>query len=80
MEKELTNHLIDLGTRFGQAKGLEESTVGRMCAADSRFFSRLHSGQTFTAKKYDKVVAWFAANWPAGADWPHNVARPKVAA
>lgn len=76
MENELAGHLLLLCTRFCEARKLEETTVGRLCAADGRFFSRIREGKTFTAKKYDEVVVWFAANWPPTATWPENVARP----
>lgn len=78
METELAKHLIALGTVFCRARDLEESTVGRLCASDGRFFSRIRDGKTFTAKKYDEVVGWFSANWPADADWPSNITRPVV--
>lgn len=80
MESELVTNLIALGTAYGKAKELKETTVGRLCAADGQFFTRIRSGKTFTAKKYDEVVGWFAANWPAGATWPRGVARPRAAA
>lgn len=76
METELANHLLTLSERFCVARELGEATVGRLCAADGRFFSRIREGKTFTAKKYDEVVAWFAKNWPEHAEWPHAVPRP----
>lgn len=78
METELASHLLVLSARFGEARKLEETTVGRLCAADGRFFSRIRDGKTFTAKKYDEVVGWFSANWPAAAEWPGDVARPDI--
>ncbi len=80
METELAANLIALGEAFGKARKLEETTVGRLCASDGRFFSRIREGKTFTAKKYDEVVAWFAANWPVGAVWPEGLQHPAVAA
>jgi hypothetical protein len=80
MEAELAHNLISLGSAFAGAKKLKLSTVGRMCAGDGRFFSRIEEGLTFTAKKYDEVVGWFEANWPDQVDWPETVQRPKVAA
>jgi len=76
MESELASHLIELARRFGKSKGLKETTVGRFCAQDGRFFARIRDGNTFTAKKYDEVVAWFSANWPSDAKWPEYVTRP----
>lgn len=80
MESELATNLIALGSAYGTARALKETTVGRLCAADGQFFSRIRDGKTFTAKKYDEVVGWFALNWPSGAQWPRGVVRPKVAA
>lgn len=77
MENELTANLFKLAERYGAARKLTESTVGKQCAADGRFFSRIRDGKTFTAKKYDEVVAWFATNWPAGAEWPETLTRPE---
>ena len=80
MERELASHLIALSDRYCAARNLKESTVGRLCAADGRFFTRVRGGLTFTAKKYDEVVAWFVDNWPDGAYWPSDVTRPEVIA
>ncbi len=72
----LTNHLFDLADAYRKVTRLEEATVGRLCAADGRFFARLRDGKTFTARKYDEVVRWFSANWPAEANWPEAIERP----
>lgn len=77
MQKELANHLLALASRYAAAKGLEESTVGRLSAADGRFFARLRDGKTFTAKKYDEVVRWFLSNWPDKAEWPTAIPAPE---
>lgn len=76
MEAELIRHLMLLLDRYRAAARYEESTVGRLCAADTSFFSRLREGKTLTARKYDQVVAWFSANWPPEAEWPSDVMRP----
>lgn len=76
MESELSRHLLTLAAAFGESRKLEETTVGRLCAADGRFFSRIREGKTFTAKKYDEVVAWFSGNWPESAVWPEEINRP----
>ncbi|WP_306049263.1 hypothetical protein [Oceaniradius stylonematis] len=76
METELQANLLELAERFCEARGLKESTVGRMCAADGEFFSRLRDGKSFTARKYDAVVRWFSENWPEEHGWPAQVIRP----
>lgn len=78
MENELASNLFTLCDRYSKSRLIEESTVGRLCASDGRFFSRIREGKTFTAKKYDDVVFWFAMNWPPEAEWPAAIARPSV--
>lgn len=76
MEKLLTRNLTALAEAYCDASGLSESTVGRLCAADGRFFSRIHEGKTYTLRKYDDVLGWFSKHWPDGVDWPEGVDRP----
>ncbi len=76
METVLVGHLFDLMEAYRKATNLGEATVGRFCAADGRFFTRLRDGKTFTARKYDEVVLWFASNWPEAAAWPKGIERP----
>ncbi|WP_205910138.1 hypothetical protein [Rhizobium rhizophilum] len=78
MEKALASHLLQLVGAYSAACQLNESTVGRFCAADGRFFSRIREGKTFTVKKYDEVVVWFAVNWPAELCWPQGIDRPVI--
>lgn len=76
METVLVAHLFDLMEAYRKATNLGEATVGRFCAADGRFFTRLRDGKTFTARKYDEVVLWFASNWPEGVAWPADIEHP----
>lgn len=78
MEAELAKNLLKLSEGYCAARGLGEATVGRLCAADSRFFVRIREGKTFTAKKYDDVVAWFSSHWPDGAVWPDSIKRMRA--
>lgn len=76
MEKKLSENLLLLCDVYKNGKSLKETTVGRLCAADGRFFARIREGKTFTAKKYDEVITWFSHHWPHGLDWPGSVERP----
>ena len=80
MEAQLVKNLETLLACFRQIDGRAESTVGRFCAGDGDFFDRLRAGSTFSIRKYDQVVAWFASNWPTGAEWPEDVVKPEPAA
>jgi hypothetical protein len=50
--------------RYAGERKLELVTVARLATGDWRFFQRVTEGASFTAKKYDGIVAWFADNWP----------------
>ena len=76
METELASNLAKLVDRYGASRGLTASTIGKMCASDGRFFSRLREGKTFTVRNYDDLIQWFSDNWPSDAQWPEEVGRP----
>ena len=82
MEKELANQLLHLAALYCEAKGIAETTVGRLSAADGKFFARVRAAKhraidakepSFTVRKRDEVVQWFAANWPDGVAWPDSI-------
>lgn len=75
METELRSHLIALAQAYAQLKGLEMVTVARLSAGDWRFFDRVGTGASFTARKYDEIVGWFASNWPEGVEQPAEPRR-----
>lgn len=76
MEITLRRHLETCATVFAKATKREASTVARLSTGDWRFFDRLKEGASFTARKYDTVMAWFSVNWPDDVVWPHDVPRP----
>lgn len=80
MEQELRTNLNSCAEAYAAARGFELSTVGRLAANDGSFFSRISSGRSFTARKYDEIIVWFSENWPSDAVWPSNVPRPTASA
>jgi hypothetical protein len=78
MEADLKHHLLSCAAAFGAARGLEPSTVSRLATGDWRFFDRIQDEASFTARKYDAIIAWFSENWPADAEWPEDAPRPKA--
>lgn len=76
MESTLRRHLETCALEFAKATEREASTVARLAAGDWRFFDRLSEGASFTARKYDAIMAWFGVNWPDSAAWPDDVPRP----
>lgn len=81
MENELRSNLLACATLYAEKREIGLSTLGRLAAGDWRFFDNLNKDdKTFTARKYDEVLAWFSRNWPDGTEWPHGIERPVEAA
>lgn len=79
MEQELADNLKACATAYAAAREFELSTLGRIVCGDSGFFIRLDDpNRTFTARKYDEVMGWFAQHWPEGVRWPKGVKRPEA--
>ena len=76
MEAELKQHLLSLSGAYAGAIDVGETTVWRRAINDPAFLDRLKSDKTITVRTYDRAVQWFSDNWPAGLEWPEQVARP----
>lgn len=77
MESELRSNLMACASAYAGAKSISLTTLGRLAAGDWRFFDRVEAGATtFTARKYDEVIAWFSERWPDDLAWPIDVPRP----
>lgn len=81
IEKTLRQNLIAMAKAYARANRIKLATVSRRAHGDAPFFDSLvaeERGKTprrrrpysFTARKYDEVMGWFAANWPEGLDRP----------
>jgi hypothetical protein len=76
METELKDILVRLSADFLRLTGRKQGGVWAAAVGDARFLERVHAGQTFTVKTFDRAVMWFSENWPEGVEWPEGVARP----
>lgn len=80
MEHTLRSALTLLVARFSEKTGLSAPTIGKRAINDNTFFARLAKGETgFNIRTYDRIVGWLSANWPEGAEWPADIARPEQA-
>lgn len=76
----ITNNLLVLAKAYATHKNLSLSTVSTYAANAGRFMANIEDGKSCTLRTYQRVVVWFAANWPADLEWPKGVERPKVEA
>jgi len=81
MEHQLKANLLGCADAFIASRRLARTTLGRLAAGDWKFFDRLSdTDKSFTARKYDEVMAWLSDNWPDEAEWPAGVERPQKSA
>lgn len=68
--------LVTLSDAYAGHLGLSHWRVSYLARGDGQFFQRLRSGAGCTVRTQQKVLTWFADNWPADLDWPSDIPRP----
>lgn len=59
-------NLLLLARCYAAETGVQLGAVARQCYGDSRIFDKLAAKEgSVTLPKYDAMVDWFFANWPA---------------
>jgi hypothetical protein len=71
-------HILELAKTYASHTGRRLSTLGAYSVNDGKFFERLRNGGGCTLKTAARVLAWFAANWPADLEWPRHIPRPNA--
>lgn len=85
MEATLRHHMLTLIDLYADHMVLAPSTVSGWAHGDPRFYEQLRHGRpdgdgertplTFSANTYDRIVATFASEWPAGLKWPKGIRK-----
>lgn len=71
MENELRSNLITCFDAYAAATGRKIQGLSKSAAGDWRFYARLSlPNVSFTARKYDEIIGWFAERWPEDAERP----------
>ena len=55
-----------------------ESTIVRLSSGSGVTLNRLRRGLPITTERVDRIICWFAANWPVDLEWPSTVRRPAI--
>lgn len=67
----LNDHLLRVAHAYAHATGRKLSYVSRLCAGSWGFLQKLGAGQCdISVSRYERILAWFRTNWPAGTAWP----------
>lgn len=71
IEPILRHNLLKLATEYSRLSNLTLRTIGKKMHGDGPFFEKLRDrGGSFTARKYDEVIAQFVKQWPEDQPFP----------
>lgn len=70
------DQLLILARAYGDAAGIERSTVSWRVFGDTKKLAAIEAGADIQVRRQERAVAWFARNWPSGAEWPAGIPRP----
>jgi hypothetical protein len=73
----LKDKLLLVSSTFAEARGLSASRVSTLAFGDGKIIDRLRVGSDLTTGRFESGMEWFSQNWPAGAEWPCSVERPR---
>lgn len=62
---ELRDLVLLRAERVAKAKGVSLRSLGLSILNDGDLFPGIIRGRSMTLKTYERVMAWFDANWPA---------------
>lgn len=71
--------LLSVASVYADARKLSASRVSTIVFGDGKILARLEGNADITTGRFEQAMRWFSANWPDGAEWPENVARPSPA-
>lgn len=74
----ITENLLKLAQMFAEHNQLALATVSFRSADDGKFFASLQAEKTCTVRRAERVLGWFAANWPDDLEWPEDIPRPET--
>jgi hypothetical protein len=71
------SQLLSVADAYIAASNRKETTVSTSVFNDGKKLTALRSGTVdIGVRRFNVALEWFSANWPEGAKWPDDVARP----
>lgn len=70
--------ILRLAAVYGEALGLERTTVSWRLFQDTNKLDAIASGRDLFLGRYERAMKFFHENWPAELDWPKGIDRPRA--
>ncbi len=72
----MISQLLAVSGAYCRAVGLSEARVSTIVFNRGARLAELRGGSDLATGSWEKAMAWFSANWPAGSPWPEGIERP----
>lgn len=70
--------LYELATIYAGKHNLALTTVSLRSSGRGGYLAELTSGKrSTTLRRRDRMMRWFADNWPDDLPWPNDIPRPE---
>jgi hypothetical protein len=75
----MTDQLVHVAQAYCKARDLSLARVSTLIFNDGKKLGAIAtSGVDLSTGRFEHAMAWFSANWPDGAEWPEEIARPEA--
>ena len=75
----LKQQLVVVSDAYASAVGLSRARVSTIVLNRGATLGAIADGRAdVTTSTFEAAMRWFSANWPEGAHWPQEVARPSA--
>ncbi len=75
----LIDQLVSVASVFAAARGLSLARVSTLVFNDGSKIGDLAQGDVdLVTRRHERAMQWFSDNWPEGAIWPDDIARPQA--
>lgn len=73
----LKAQLLLVSDAYASAVGLSRSRISTIVLNRGSTLDSMAAGKAdVTTGTFEKAMAWFSSNWPAGTEWPADIDRP----
>lgn len=74
----MIDQILTVANAYRGARGLSLSRTSTLVFNDGKKLDAIANGADLATSRFEGAMAWFSANWPEGAEWPQDIARPEA--
>lgn len=70
--------LLRIVDAFAAARKVSDARASTLIFGDGSRVKHLRHGGDMGVRRIQRALHWLSDNWPNGADWPADIARPEI--